>query len=65
MLNFIGAIYNKFNNKITDSSTEQFTDSNGVDLISFFKETLNKNAKDRNTLLQIEEDLIDLVEEKP
>ncbi|KAL5289953.1 R3HDM1 family protein [Megaselia abdita] len=47
-----------------DSSTEQFTDSNGVDLIGFFKETLNKNIKDRNTLLQIEEDLIDLVDEK-
>lgn len=50
--------------QISDSSTEQFTDSNGVDLIGFFKETLNKNIKDRNTLLQIEEDLIDLVDEK-
>jgi a component of the cytoplasm (encore) len=43
-----------------DSSSEQFVDQNGIDLVQFFKETLNKNAKDRNMLLKIERDLISL-----
>jgi a component of the cytoplasm (encore) len=43
-----------------DSSSEQFVDQNGIDLVQFFKETLNKNAKDRNMLMKIERDLIQL-----
>lgn len=44
-----------------DSSSEQFVDqNNGIDLVQFFKETLNKNAKDRNMLMKIERDLIQL-----
>ncbi|XP_055914715.1 protein encore isoform X1 [Eupeodes corollae] len=52
------------NLKITDSSMEQFTDQSGVDLVLFFKETLNKNPKDRNTLMKIEKDLIELAQDK-
>lgn len=48
----------------TDSSTEQFTDQSGVDLIQFFKETLNKNPKDRNMLVKIEKDLLGLALDK-
>ena len=43
-----------------DSSSEQFVDQNGIDLVQFFKETLNKNAKDRNMLMKIERDLSQL-----
>lgn len=43
-----------------DSSSEQFVDQNGIDLVQFFKETLNKNAKDRNMLMKIERDLLQL-----
>lgn len=43
-----------------DSSSEQFVDQNGIDLVQFFKETLNKNAKDRNMLMKIERELIQL-----
>ncbi|XP_055528686.1 protein encore isoform X2 [Wyeomyia smithii] len=40
-----------------DNSCEQFTDQSGVNLIQFFKETLNKNFKDRNMLIKIEKEL--------
>jgi encore-like protein len=43
-----------------DSSSEQFLDQNGIDLVQFFRETLNKNAKDRNMLMKIERDLLQL-----
>ncbi|CRK96065.1 CLUMA_CG009501, isoform A [Clunio marinus] len=43
-----------------DSSSEQFVDQNGIDLVQFFKETLNKNVKDRNMLMKIERDLTQL-----
>lgn len=43
-----------------DSSSEQFVDQNGIDLVQFFKETLNKNAKDRNMLMKIERELLQL-----
>lgn len=43
-----------------DSSSEQFVDQNGIDLVQFFKETLNKNAKDRNMLMKIERDMLQL-----
>jgi encore-like protein len=46
-----------------DSSSEQFTDQSGIDLVQFFKETLNKNAKDRNMLMKIERDLMSLATE--
>ncbi|XP_067003288.2 cAMP-regulated phosphoprotein 21 isoform X7 [Anabrus simplex] len=43
-----------------DSSTEQYTDSTGVDLHQFISETLNRNTKDRMMLLKIEQELINL-----
>lgn len=43
-----------------DSSSEQFVDQNGIDLVQFFKETLNKNAKDRTMLMKIERDMLQL-----
>lgn len=43
-----------------DNSCEQFTDQSGVNLIQFFKETLNKNFKDRNMLMKIEKELLAL-----
>ena len=44
-----------------DSSSDQFLDHHaGVDLVQFFKETLNKNAKDRNMLMKIERDMLQL-----
>jgi hypothetical protein len=48
----------------TDSSTEQFTDQSGVDLVQFFKETLNKNSKDRTMLISIENDLLALASDE-
>ena len=47
-----------------DNSTEQFTDQSGIDLIQFFKETLNKNDKDRCMLLRIENDLFCLIDDE-
>ncbi|XP_049542075.1 protein encore-like isoform X5 [Anopheles darlingi] len=41
-------------------SCEQFTDQSGVNLLQFFKETLNKNFKDRNMLMKIEKELLAL-----
>lgn len=45
---------------VVENSFDQFTDQSGVDLIKFFKETLNKNAKDRSMLLKIEKELYEL-----
>lgn len=36
---------------------EHLTDQNGVDLLQFFKITLNKNTKDRAMLIRIEKEL--------
>ena len=47
-----------------DNSFEQFTDQSGVDLIKFFRETLNKNSKDRSMLLKIEKELHDLATDR-
>lgn len=49
---------------LADNSFEQFTDQSGVDLIKFFRETLNKNAKDRSMLLKIEKELHDLATDR-
>ncbi|XP_065362350.1 protein encore isoform X4 [Calliphora vicina] len=46
-----------------ENSNEQYTDHGGTDLLSFFKETLNKNVKDRQFLLKVEKDLIEFVQE--
>ncbi|KAM7356392.1 R3H domain containing protein encore isoform 2-T9 [Cochliomyia hominivorax] len=46
-----------------ENSNEQYTDYGGTDLLSFFKETLNKNVKDRQFLLKVEKDLIEFVQE--
>ncbi|XP_053677410.1 protein encore [Anopheles nili] len=43
-----------------DSLCEPFTDQSGVNLLQFFKETLNKNFKDRNMLMKIEKELLSL-----
>lgn len=46
------------------SSGEHFTDQNGVDLLQFFKITLNKNTKDRSMLLRIEKELASLAQDE-
>ncbi|KAH8303841.1 hypothetical protein KR018_011625 [Drosophila ironensis] len=47
----------------SENSSEQYTDYGGTDLLMFFRDTLNKNPKDRNILLKIEKDLMDFVQE--
>ncbi|XP_016965653.1 protein encore isoform X3 [Drosophila biarmipes] len=47
----------------SENSSEQYTDYGGTDLLVFFRDTLNKNPKDRNILLKIEKDLIEFVQE--
>lgn len=47
-----------------ENSTDHFTDQSGVDLLQFFKITLNKNAKDRYMLLRIEKELAALAQEQ-
>lgn len=49
--------------EFSDSSTEQYTDSSGIDLSQFIADTLNRNYKDRMLLLQIEQDLLSLAKE--
>lgn len=49
---------------IIDNSWEQYTDTTGTDLDVFFAETLNKNLKDRNFLLEIESLLVRLAKDK-
>ncbi|XP_017098360.2 protein encore isoform X6 [Drosophila bipectinata] len=46
-----------------ENSSEQYTDYGGTDLLMFFRDTLNKNPKDRNILLKIEKDLMEFVQE--
>ncbi|XP_017058640.2 protein encore isoform X2 [Drosophila ficusphila] len=46
-----------------ENSSEQYTDYGGTDLLLFFRDTLNKNPKDRNILLKIEKDLMEFVQE--
>jgi encore-like protein len=46
-----------------DSSTEQYTDSTGVDLHQFITDTLNRNQKDRILLLKIEQELVNLAKD--
>ncbi|XP_063217626.1 cAMP-regulated phosphoprotein 21 isoform X2 [Bacillus rossius redtenbacheri] len=46
-----------------DSSTEQYTDSTGIDLHQFILETLNRNYKDRSLLLKIEQELVSLAKD--
>ncbi|XP_075163706.1 R3H domain containing protein encore [Haematobia irritans] len=59
--NTSGFISRVFTN--SENSNEQYTDHGGTDLLSFFKETLNKNVKDRQFLLKVEKDLIEFVQE--
>lgn len=47
-----------------ENSSEHFTDQSGVDLLQFFKITLNKNAKDRFMLLRIEKELAALTQDQ-
>ncbi|KAH8366222.1 hypothetical protein KR093_010382 [Drosophila rubida] len=47
-----------------ENSSEQYTDFGGTDLLTFFRDTLNKNPKDRNILLKIEKDLMEFVQDK-
>ncbi|XP_070071875.1 protein encore isoform X3 [Drosophila takahashii] len=47
----------------SENSSEQYTDYGGTDLLVFFRDTLNKNPKDRNILLKIEKDLIEFIQE--
>nr|XP_022901766.1 cAMP-regulated phosphoprotein 21 isoform X1 [Onthophagus taurus]XP_022901767.1 cAMP-regulated phosphoprotein 21 isoform X1 [Onthophagus taurus]XP_022901768.1 cAMP-regulated phosphoprotein 21 isoform X1 [Onthophagus taurus] len=45
-----------------DNSAEIYTDTTGVNLVKFIQETLNKNMKDRQLLLKIEQELLTLCE---
>ncbi|CAG9763991.1 unnamed protein product [Ceutorhynchus assimilis] len=47
-----------------DNSSEYYTDTTGVDLEQFIPETINKNPKDRALMLRIEEELMNLVDDK-
>lgn len=47
-----------------ENSTDHFTDQSGVDLLQFFKITLNKNAKDRYMLLRVEKELAALAQDQ-
>lgn len=44
--------------------SDYYTDQNGVDLLQFFKNTLNKNSKDRHMLLRIERELTALAQDE-
>ncbi|XP_042898182.1 cAMP-regulated phosphoprotein 21 [Parasteatoda tepidariorum] len=46
-----------------DSSTENYTDSSGIDLQQFIIDTLHKNQKDRLMVLKIEQELINLIKD--
>lgn len=48
---------------VVENSSDHFTDQSGVDLLQFFKITLNKNAKDRYMLLRIEKELAALAQD--
>lgn len=58
-----GKTWVKFLFGCTDSSTEQYTDSTGVDLQQFIMDTLNRNQKDRILLLKIEQELVNLAKD--
>lgn len=66
-IHFQNRIERFFNSRVVftfaESSPEHFTDSNGVDLLQFFKLTLNKNTKDRYMLLRIEKELTGLAQD--
>lgn len=47
-----------------DNSSEQYTDTTGVDLETFIPETLNRNMKDRALMLRIEEELLSLAKDQ-
>lgn len=49
---------------VADNSSEQYTDTTGVDLDLFIPETLNRNAKDRALMLRIEQELVSLAKDK-
>ena len=48
---------------LSDSSTETYTDSTGIDLEEFIKMTLNKNPKDRQMLFNLEQELTGFINE--
>ncbi|KAL1501888.1 hypothetical protein ABEB36_007128 [Hypothenemus hampei] len=47
-----------------DSSAEFYTDTTGVDLEQFIPDTINRNPKDRALMLRIEEELVNLANDK-
>ncbi|XP_052754315.1 uncharacterized protein LOC113517863 [Galleria mellonella] len=49
------------NLSLSRTDSEEKTEPTGVELVNFIKETLNKNARDRMTLLKIEKELHSLV----
>ena len=48
---------------LTDSSTETYTDSTGIDLEEFIRTTLNKNPKDRVMLMKLETEMHNFIKE--
>lgn len=61
---------NQYNNSESSDNlnhnegSDYYTDQNGVDLLQFFKNTLNKNSKDRHMLLRIERELTTLAQDE-
>ncbi|KAL0809536.1 hypothetical protein ABMA28_011072 [Loxostege sticticalis] len=49
------------NTSLSRTDSDEKSEPTGVELVSFIKETLNKNARDRATLLKIEKELHALV----
>ncbi|XP_059062472.1 uncharacterized protein LOC131855246 [Achroia grisella] len=49
------------NLSLSRTDSEEKTEPTGIELVNFIKETLNKNARDRMTLLRIEKELHTLV----
>ncbi|XP_025830022.1 cAMP-regulated phosphoprotein 21 isoform X2 [Agrilus planipennis] len=47
-----------------ESSSNQYTDTTGIDLDQFIAETLNRNAKDRAFMLRIEQELVNFAKDR-
>ncbi|XP_038144865.1 cAMP-regulated phosphoprotein 21 isoform X1 [Cyprinodon tularosa] len=46
---------------LSKESSVEYTDSTGIDLDQFIKDTLNSNPRDRLTLLKLEQDMTDFI----
>lgn len=46
---------------VISESSQEYTDSTGIDLHQFIISTLNSNPRDRMMLLTLEQDMIDFI----